>query len=54
MYPPHKKRFVDESTKSIQDALTKMGVVIRKPEQLQETVLQIGKTYHELKKQQEL
>lgn len=54
MYPPHKKKFVDESTKSIQSELAKMGVVIRKPEQLKETVLQIGQRYHELKKTEEV
>jgi len=54
MYPPHEKKFVDNSTKEIKDELAKMGVVIRNPEQLKEAVLQIGKRYHELKKTEEI
>ena len=48
MFAPHEKRFVEESTRLLQEQLAKMGVVIRKPEQLKETVLKIGKRYHEL------
>jgi predicted metal-dependent hydrolase len=54
MYPPHQKRFVDESTKAIQGQLAKMGVIIRRPEELKDTVLKIGKRYHELKKIEEI
>lgn len=54
MFPPHQKKFVDESTKLIKGQLVKMGVVISRPERLKDTLLQIGILYHELKKEEEV
>ena len=54
LYALNQKKFVEESLTIIHEKLADMGVVIRKPEQLKETVLTIGERYHQYKKQEQI
>jgi len=54
MFITNKKNFIKKSIEKLQQYFVKNGIIIKETEELQQIVLDIGKKYYEIIKQEEL